>query len=387
MQASLPDQQVARGVRWGELLLGMGFVLIPIAAVLLGNRGEASFYSQFWFAWMTYAAFAGMTFFLTPIVHDLRILRHVFVSLVILTGIGLCFLDQHFFAAPGIKNWFFNLAAIVGLIACVRANRHFPHPVRLFAVPITVITLCVALFWALASPCQIFLPVLFMPEANLAAARATFAQAFLSGMVTSILICAAIRLLGSRWSAPPDRFAFLEQPISRKTKIRMIQALVALLAAGIPTLYFIPGTSSGSGSIPVQFLFKDLPEQDRVSVDEVERHLREIGLKPSDGRDFSLRPQGTPVAWYCYPLSKSRTVELCLWRDPEKDEALFISYRYSKVSLFESRKIRDMMATLHRHFLDLTISRRKDRVSDWQTPAGRHFFQLQCGDDRPGRTI
>ena len=212
------DHKITKGLRWGELLIGTGFVVINIGAAFLGNHEQAQFYSRFWFAWMTFAAFVGMTLFLVPVERDLRILPHIFVSLVILAGIGFCLLDQHFFSSPGIKNWIFNLAAIIGLVACVRANRHFAAPMRLFTVPLTVITLCVTLFWFLGSGCQIFLPVLFVPKANLSAARSTFMVAFCSGIIASILISAVIAFLGARRPMLPERALFLETLISRKTK-------------------------------------------------------------------------------------------------------------------------------------------------------------------------
>ena len=351
------DQQTARGLRWGELLLAIGFVVICIGAPFLAGGEGVHFYTRFWFAWITFAAFVGMTLYLVLAVRDLRILRHAFVSLVIVAGIGFCLLDQHFFASPGTKNWLFNLAAIVGLIACVRANRHFPAQVRLFAVPLTVVTLCVTLFWALASPCQIFLPVLFMPEANLSAARLTFTRVFFSGMFASILICAAIALLGSRRPARPERSSSFESPISRKAKFRMVWGLAAFFAIAAPAFYFVPGTSSGSGITPVELLRQNSAgevrfNQPRVPTEEVDRYLREIGLEPSDGRGFLLRPEGSPVAWYRYPLSKSRAVELCLWRDLERSGVLVLSYHYSRLSVFEAGKVHRLMADVRRHFLN-----------------------------------
>jgi len=344
------DQQTPKGLRWGEFLLGIGFVLVNIGAGFVGGREGTQFYSRFWFAWMTFAAFVGMTLLLILTVRDLRVLGHVSVSLVILAGIGFCLLDQHFFASPGIKNWSFNLIAIIGLIACMKANRHFAAHVRLFVVPLTVITLCVTLFWALGSPCQIFLPVLFMPVEKLSAARSTFTLAFFSGMFASFLICAAIAFLGQRQPALQERTSVFENPISGKTKIRMALGLLAFIVIAVPTFYFLPGTSSGSGGVPVEFFRGDRPAQTRVSVEEVDRYLREIGFEPSDGKAFLLRPKGSPVAWFRYPLSKSRAVELCLWPDPERSGALVLSYRYDRVSVFESGKVRKLMAAIRRHF-------------------------------------
>lgn len=90
-----------------------------------------------------------------------------------------------------------------------------------------------------------------------------------------------------------------------------------------------------------------------ISVEEVDRSLREYGLEPSDGQGVPLRQKGSPVAWYRYPVSKARAVEFCLVRESEREGDLLLYFSFSKFSAFEARKAQNLTSTLRPHFFGL----------------------------------
>lgn len=354
------DGNPPRGLRWGELFLGLGFLLANAGAAFIPGRNDVQFFARFWLAWMSFAAFVGLSAFLVLVMRNTRVLRHAAVSVVIVTGIALSLRDQHFFASSGLRNWLFNLAAIIGLVACVRANRGLPGYVRAFAIPVTVFVLCDAVLWALLSPCQIFLPVMFFPDADLAAARSVFIDAFLSGVAVSLVVCAAVAFCLSRREGARDRTTFFDTPVSLRSGVRMAAGFAILVATAALVLYFIPGVASGSGGAGVEFFRNDESGEYRVPVDEVSRYLQEKGFQPLGSGEKGFRPfaHGEPLAWFRYPLSGSHDLELCLLRDRDRGGALYLYFRYAGVSIFKAHRARDMMETVRRHFWEAWLSSR-----------------------------
>lgn len=349
------DGKPARGLRWGELFLGLGFVLANVGTAFIPGVDDAQFYVRYWLAWMSFAAFVGLSAVLILVMRNSRVLWHVAVAVVILTGIALSLRDQHFFASSGVRNWLFNLAAIAGLVACVRANRRLPDYARVFAVPVTVLVLCETLFWVFLSPSQIFLPILFYSEAGLAAAHVVFVQAFLSGVLASVLAFATTAFCLSRRVRSQSRAPFLESPVSRKAGLSMI---LGFAAVGV-LFYFVPGIASGSGLVGVEYLGgTNKASEHRVPVDEVSRYLREKGFQPSESTKSGFRPfrQGEPLAWFRYPLSGSHDLELCLLRDRDRDGSLYLYFRYAGASIFKAQRAQSLMETVRKHFWEAWLT-------------------------------
>jgi len=108
---------VRQGLTWGELILTLLAILLLAGVGFIPWLTGSVFYNQFWFCWLFFAAFVGMTPLLALRTPRLGALWHIGTAVYVLLCKGLCFHDQHFFARGGVGNLIWSAPAIVGLLS------------------------------------------------------------------------------------------------------------------------------------------------------------------------------------------------------------------------------------------------------------------------------
>jgi len=148
------------------------------------------FYSIFAFSWFCFAAFVGLALSLLLWTRTLSVIPFVLGAISVAISIVFSFINQHSYAVVGFGNISQSIFTIVIFGACWILAKRLPHFWTRLARPISMSVIISGLFWFLLSPPQFFLPVLFVPDATLAAARITFALCFCSAVLLTIFVCA-----------------------------------------------------------------------------------------------------------------------------------------------------------------------------------------------------
>ena len=351
-----------QGLTWGELILTLlGILLFAGVGFIPGLTGSV-FYNQFWFSWLCFAAFVGMTPLLALRTRRPGVLWHIGTAMYVLFCIGLCFHDQDFFAGGGVGNLIWSAPAIVGLFLAESANKRFPADVRVFAIPITLFTLTVSVFWALASPCQIFIPVLFMPKESLQSGHRLFLEIFGTGALLSFGACLMVSTI-ARWAQQARAgshtaaswhlrlWRVFNTAIRFKTKFWLVAGLIVFLLVSFSVAFFIPGTCSGSGEFRLPD-FRDIGHADpqkMISADDVVAYLRSMGCvekRPAVLESPAAGHGREPVASLVFRLSKNQSLRLVVYRPLEGPCRAIVFYEYRKVSGYDAWRARGKIEQL-----------------------------------------
>jgi|GEM_PF-3932341 len=355
-------QPVRRGLTWGELIFTVLGIFTFVGIGFIPGLTGSGFYNGFWFSWLCLAAFVGMTPLLALRTRRLGALWHVGTAMYVLLCIGLCLHDQHFFARGGVGNLIWSAPAIVGLFLAESANKRFSADVRIFALPISLFALTVSVFWALASPCQIFIPVLFMPKESLESGHRLFLDIFGTGALLSFGACLILSTV-ARWAQQgrigsgtaaswhPRLWRVFNTAIRFKTKIWLVAGLIVFLLVSFSVAFFIPGTCSGSGEFGLPD-FRDIGHADQqkmISADEVVAYLRSMGCVEKRPSVLESRANGRgrePVASLVFPLSKNQNLRLVVYRPLEDPCRAIVFYEYRKLSGYDAWRARGKIAQI-----------------------------------------
>lgn len=140
--------------------------------------GTMFFYSIFFFSWFIYAAFVGLGISLYRFARPVS-LWFLIVSLLIVVSVLITFWNQHFFATPGTINSSLSVLAFIGFAVALGLIKRLPFRKTQAAFFICCGALCVCLWWGFVG-WIFFLPLLFMPDAQLLFAHVVFSAFFLT---------------------------------------------------------------------------------------------------------------------------------------------------------------------------------------------------------------
>lgn len=353
---------VRQGLTWGELILTVLVVFLLAGIGFIPFAQDSAFFNRFWFMWLCFAAFVGMTPLLALHTRSLGVLWHSGTAMYILLCIGLCFHDQHFFASGGIGNLLWSAPAVIGLFLAESANKRFPTSVRIYVIPITLGALTVSVISTLASPAQFFFPLLYMPKENLERAHRLFFVVFMTGALLSFGVCFIASRTARRAQQErdgldtpsswyPPLWKSFDRVIPLKTKIWMAAGFIAFLLLSFTVVFFIPGTCSGSGEfrLPDSRDHGHADPEKMISADEVVAYLRSMGCvdkkpmvleSPAAGRGREF------VSSLLFPLSKNQSLRLVVYLVTEGPSGVSVYYEYRKVSGYEAWRARGKIQQL-----------------------------------------
>jgi len=323
---------------------------------------------------MCYALFVGMVPVLAIYTHRPAILWHLGAAAYILLCIGLCFHDQHFFASGGIGNMILSAPVIVALFVAESANKRFARHARLFAIPITLYTLTLAILWTIMSPCQVFIPVLFMPDALLEGGHHLFSEIFTTAAILSFGGCLAFTIAHRRAHEPAtadcgtqsfeENHSFFDRVIPLKTKALLFSGFISILLVLFFAGYFLLETSGESGHMtvhPHRGETRDNPHQ-VVSPAEIIDHLKKMGCTQVETEPLVPSPFShgmEPDASLIFPINAHQNIRLTVFHAVEAPKDVGVEYEFHKVTAFEARRPRAFIKRIHDDFRTITMTGQK----------------------------
>ena len=361
------SESAQKGLAWGELILTALTIFAFVGVGFIPGSQDAAFFNRFWFMWLCFAAFVGITPLLALHTRCLGALWHIGTSTYILLCVGLCFHDQHFFASGGIENLLWSSPVVIGLFIAESRNKHFPVYLRIYAIPVTLAVLTVSVISTFASPAQLFLPLLFVPNANLESAHSLFFGVFMTAALLSFSGCLFVSTIArraqqgratlGRGSSCISRVQrFFDSTIPFKKKFQMTAGVVACLLVALIVAFYILETSSGSGTIGGPGLrnrqHDDLKQLE--SADEIIAYLRRSGYIENKKRSLvasETSTGGDRIAEFDYPLSNRHSLQLEVCRAKEETRRILINYSYGKVSANEARLAQVKIKEIREAFL------------------------------------
>jgi len=145
------------------------------------------FWSIFILSWTAYAAFVGLTALLLYRFGGLRVIPFAVVSALIVVPTAIVMMDQYAFMQVGRLTYGLDMAALTMLILALFLSRGLGLAISRWARSLSGAAFLAAALWSVSGPGGFFLPLLFMPTANLFASHLVFVLLFLGVAAATFL--------------------------------------------------------------------------------------------------------------------------------------------------------------------------------------------------------